>query len=112
MDAVDRDRFRALATLRMYEALMTQLSANAEYARLLRVAAGTDITQWERLDYPGREYVLAQGRMALVRAAKVSRKTWNALPPRSRARSDILLKGAAALRIDTDWHGWADPDSS
>jgi hypothetical protein len=83
-----------------------------EYTRLLRVAAGIDSRQWDQLDYPGREYVLAQGRIALVRAAKVSRKTWNALPARSRARSDILLKGAAALRIDTDWQGWADTDSS
>jgi hypothetical protein len=96
----------------MYEGLLMTLEANAEYVRLLRTAAGIDSRQWEQLDHPGREYVLAQGRVFLVRAARVSRKTWNALPPRSRARSDILLKGAAALRIDTDWQGWADTDSS
>jgi hypothetical protein len=105
-------RDRAVAALRMYEGLLMTLDDNAEYARLLRTAAGIDPTQWEKLDYPGREYVLAQGRVALVRAAKVSRKTWNALPPRSRARSDILLKGAAVLRIDTDWQGWTDLGSA
>jgi hypothetical protein len=99
-------RYRADAALRMYEGLLVTLEANAEYARLLRTAAGIDSHQWGLLDYPGREYVLAQGRMALVRASGVRRKTWNALPPRSRARSDILLSGAAALRIDTDWAGW------
>jgi hypothetical protein len=105
-------RARADAALRMYEGLLMTLEANAEYVKLLRTAAGIDSRQWERLDYPGREYVLAQGRMALVRASGVHRRTWNALPPRSRARSDILLSGAEALRIDTDWQGWADPDSS
>jgi hypothetical protein len=107
---VELRRFRALAALRVYQRLTAQLEAQAEYARLLRTAAGIDPMQWEVLDYPGREYVLAQGRLALVRASGVSRKTWNALPPRSLARATILLRGAEVLRIDTDWRGWTVPE--
>ena len=83
-----------------------------EYVRLLRVACGIDPVQWEYQDQAGREYVLAQGRMALVRASGIRRKTWNALPARSRARSDILLRGAEVLGIDTAWTGWTNADSS
>jgi hypothetical protein len=104
--------YRAAWAVRVHRALSAQLAAQAEYARLLRTAAGIDPMQWEVLDYPGREYVLSQGRLALVRASGVSRKTWNALPPRSLARAAILLRGAEVLRIDTDWRGWAVPEPS
>lgn len=98
---------QAAILMRMAEGLAAQLAAQAEYARLLRMAAGIDRMQWERLDTPGREYVLAQGRLALVRAAKVSRRAWNAMPEHSAERSAVLLKGAGALGIDTTWAGWA-----
>jgi hypothetical protein len=105
-------RTRALAQLRMYAGLLTQLEAQAEYCRLLRTAAGIDSMQWEKLDHPGREYALAKGRMALLRAAKVSRRAWNAMPAYSDQRSAVMLKGAEALGIDTRWAGWAGPEAS
>lgn len=77
-----------------------------EYTRLLRVAAGIDPMRWAVADGATRRYVLAQGRVLLVRASGVGRRTWNALPDRCRAQSVILLRGAEVLGIDTTWAGW------
>jgi hypothetical protein len=100
-------RTRALAQLRMYEGLLNTLSGNVAYAKLLRDACGIDPSQWEVLDIGGREYVIAQGRLALLKAARTSRRVWEALPPYSPQRSDVLLRGARVLGIETTWAGWA-----
>jgi hypothetical protein len=102
----DEARERADVLLRMYEGALSGVSAAAAHMRLLREAAGIDPAQWEALDVPGREYVLAQGRRLLVRAARVSASTWRELPPHSPERAAVLLKGARALHIETDWTGW------
>lgn len=86
-------------------ALLATLDQNASYARLLREAAGTTAEQYETADFEARGYVLAQGRLALLRAARVSRVAYAALPSQ-RQRSDVLLTGAARLGIATDWPGW------
>jgi hypothetical protein len=101
-------RTRADAHLRMYEGALTSLTATVAYAHLLRDAAGTDPGQYSALDIPGREHVLAQGRAALLRAARVTRKAWDAMPAYGRERADVLLKGAARLGVETDWAGWKD----
>jgi hypothetical protein len=67
-------RRRALAHLDMYAGLLQTLSANVAYMNLLRDACGIDPSQWEVLDTSGREYVIAQGQLALLKAARVSRK--------------------------------------
>ena len=101
-------RTRADATLRMYEGLAVTLALNVAYAHLLRDAAGTTAGQYEAADFEARRYVLAQGRLALLRAAKVSRRAYGAMSRNSKARADVLLAGAAKLGIETDWPGWED----
>jgi hypothetical protein len=102
----DPERTREDALLRMYEGALQGVGAAVAHMRLLRDAAGIDPAQWEALDVPGREYVLAQGRRALVRAARVSAAQWRELPQCSPERAAVLLKGARTLHIDTDWTGW------
>jgi hypothetical protein len=104
-------RTRADATLRMYEGLLGTLAVNVAYAHLLRDAAGVAPEKYEAASFEAREYALAQGRLALLKAARCSRKAWNAMPRNSKQRSDVLLKGAARLGIETGWPGWAEvPD--
>jgi hypothetical protein len=101
-------RTRADTTLRMYEGLLGTLSFNVAYARLLRDASGISSEGYEAIDFESREYVLAQGRLALLKAARTSRRAYDALPRNSRQRSDVLLRGAAKLGIKTDWPGWSE----
>jgi hypothetical protein len=109
-------RDRALAQLDMAErvlpGLLATLESNAAYCALLRDAAGTDPAQWDAADSGAREYVLSQGRRALLRAAKVSRRQWDAMAPRTAERSAALLSGAARLGIETDWPGWPERETS
>lgn len=98
----------ASAMLRMYEGLLSTLALNAAYAHLLRDAAGVTAEQWAAADLGARERVLAQGRLALLRAAKVSRRAYAAMLRTSKQRSDALLAGAARLGVETDWPGWAE----
>lgn len=101
-------RTRADATLRMYEGLLGTLAVNAAYAHLLRDAAGVAPEKYEAASFELREYARAQGLLALLKAARCSRKAWSAMPRNSKQRSDVLLKGAAKLGITTDWPGWAE----
>jgi len=101
---------RAGVLLRMYEGALAGVAAHVAYAHLLRDAAGTSPVQYSALDVEGREYVQAQGRRALLRAARVTRKAWDAMPAYGTERAGALLKGAAVLGVETDWAGWADAE--
>jgi hypothetical protein len=100
-------RRRATAQLRMCEGLARTLALNVAYAYLLRDAAGATPEQYEAASFGARGYVLAQGRVVLLKAAGVSRRAYEAMPRCSKGRSDVLLAGAAKLGIATGWPGWA-----
>lgn len=77
------------------------------YARLLREAARCPVVQWVMSEWEERRAILNAGLRRLLRAAGVRLANWCQLPPFSKARSDILLRGAEALGIATEWPGWA-----
>lgn len=91
---------------RMHDGLTATLAATTAYARLLCDAAGTTPEQFAALGTEGREYVLARGRGALLRAAGVTRRAWRDMPAASAERSAVLLRGAEKLGIETRWGGW------
>lgn len=105
---------RAAAHLRMYEGLLGTLEVNARYGKLLRAAAGfadgteTPLRAAEHYQPGEGEQELNRGRQVLLRAAKVSRRAYGAMSRNSKARSDVLLAGAAKLGVKTDWPGWED----
>jgi hypothetical protein len=76
-------------------------------ARLLRVAAGVSAADWVFSSLCEREKIHLSGLVKLVQAAGARLFGYVDLPRCSKARSDVLLKGAAALGIETDWGGWA-----
>jgi hypothetical protein len=98
----------ALAALeRMRAGLEATLAHLAEYAHLLVRAARVDLADWQAMA-PGRpkEQVLSDGRRNLVRAVGVTMAQYEALPGHGRARSNVLLAGAALMGIATTWPGW------
>lgn len=100
----------AVAQLDMMErvlpGLLATLDLNVRYAYLLRDAAGVTAEQWAALDFEARERVMSKGCSFLRTAARVSNKRWNDMPCNSKQRSDVLLRGAAELGIETRWPGW------
>jgi hypothetical protein len=80
--------------------------AKAAYARLLREAAGVSVADWVMSEQQRREVIHDQGRAALVHAAGWDVAAYSDLPKVSKARSDVLLRGAEVLDIATDWKGW------
>lgn len=75
------------------------------FAVLLRRASRTSVADWVMSDQPERDAVHLSGLVRLL--AAIGRLfAYLDLPARSRARSDILLAGAAALGIETSWGGW------
>jgi hypothetical protein len=93
---------------RMLPGLLGTLSFNVAYAHLLRAAYGITAQQYEALDFETREHVLEYGRRALLEAAGISCRNYEAMHRNSKERSDVLLAGAAKLGIETDWPGWAE----
>jgi hypothetical protein len=75
-------------------------------ARLMREAAGVSAADWVFSDGEVRGEIHDRGTRALVAAAGRDLAEWEALAENSKARSDILLSGAAKLGIDTEWEGW------
>jgi hypothetical protein len=82
-------------------------AAKVEFGKLLRMAAGTTTADYVFAEEVGRELIHDRGRAALVSAAGRTMSEYVALPPNSKARSDILLRGAEVLGIETRWEGWA-----
>jgi hypothetical protein len=75
-------------------------------ARLLREASGTSVADWVMSEIGERTAAWLGGLFRLVRAAGASLFAYFDAAPWSRARSDVLLAGAEALGIATDWVGW------
>lgn len=75
-------------------------------ARLLREASGVSVADWVMSEADERAAAWLAGLVRLVRAAGGGLFAYFDAPPWSRARSDVLLAGAAALGIGTDWVGW------
>jgi hypothetical protein len=80
--------------------------AKVAYGQLLRQAAGTSTADYVFAERDVRQVIHDAGRATLVHAAGWDMSAYAALPPVSKARSDVLLKGAAALGIETEWTGW------
>lgn len=76
------------------------------FARLLRYAAGVGTADWVMSEPDEQLAAHITGLMRLLRAAGGGLFRYVDLPPRSRERSAILLKGAARLGIETPWVGW------
>ena len=76
------------------------------YTRLLREAAGVSASDWIFSDAEVRGEIHDRGERALVAAADWDYTEWEALPAESKARSDVLLAGAAKLNLVTSWEGW------
>lgn len=77
------------------------------FAGLLREASGTSTADWVMSEQDERDAAHIAGLVRLLRAARASLFAYLDWPPFSRARARVLLKGAAALGIDTSWKGWA-----
>jgi hypothetical protein len=75
-------------------------------ARLMREAAGVSAADWVFSDGEVREEIHDRGTRVLVHAAGWEFPEWEALAEHSKARSDVLLSGAAKLDIETEWKGW------
>lgn len=80
--------------------------ARTHYAKLLREAAGSTARDWVMSEPDERRSIHDRGRIRLVHAAGLPMALWRALPPLSRARSRVLLRGARKLGIITEWKGW------
>lgn len=76
------------------------------FGRMLREAHGASAADWVFSDQAEREAIHAVGLKRLIHAAGLSLATYGALRECSKARSDVLLRGAGALGIETDWRGW------
>jgi hypothetical protein len=76
------------------------------FARLLRTASDTSVGDWVMSEQDDRDAAHVAGLVRLVVAARARLFAYVDLPPRSRARSAVLLRGAARLGIDTNWKGW------
>ncbi len=102
--------YRADAALRMYEGLLSTLDVMTAYLDLLITAAGIEPAVYHALSLDQRleSTVQADGQRALLRAAEVPRRAYEAMPRNSKPRSDVLLAGAAKLGITTRWQGWAE----
>lgn len=75
-------------------------------ARLMREAAGVSAANWVFSDEEVRGEIHDRGTRALVHAADWDLTEWEALAENSKARSDVLLRGAEKLGIATEWGGW------
>lgn len=76
------------------------------FARLLRYAAGVSTADWVMSEPDEQQAAHVAGLMKLLKAAGGCLFRYVDLPPRSRERSAILLRGAARLGIETPWVGW------
>jgi hypothetical protein len=76
-------------------------------ARLLREASLTSARDWVMSEQDERDAAHVAGLVRLLRAARGSLFAYADWPPFSWARSRVLLRGAAALGIETSWTGWA-----
>jgi hypothetical protein len=110
MSELDPPARHAVAQLSMAErvlpALLATLDANTAYLDLLVTAAGAEPAAYHALSLAERldSTVQADGRKALLKAAKCTVKARDAMSAGSPERAAVLLRGAAALGIATTWN--------
>jgi hypothetical protein len=79
---------------------------NVLYARLLREAAGASAADWVMGEADERSAIHQRGLCVLVEAAGWCTARWLRLGACIKVQSDILLSGATALGVSTEWEGW------
>lgn len=96
-----------LQEMRARRGLVEWAGRRVGFAVLLREASGTSRADWVMSEQDERDAAHIAGLVRLLRAARASLFAYADWPPFSRARSRALLRGAAALGIETEWRGWS-----